>query len=50
MSIVRTVLEKYSIHGVIVIFVAVLNDNDNGSWSIWYLAASLDPAGLPWVR
>jgi len=20
------------------------------SWSIWYLAASLDPAGLPWVR
>ena len=20
------------------------------SWSIWYLAASLDPSGLPWVR
>ena len=22
----------------------------NPSWSIWYLAASLDPSGLPWVR
>merc|ERR1719391_1455334 len=20
------------------------------SWSIWYLAASLDPSGLPWIR